>query len=376
MWCTNPNKVKEAFFKHFEARFKKPVYHRLKINFLFSKRLSDVQASDLERRVSRDEIRLAVWNCRENKSPCPDGYSFEFFRKYWNLVGSDLCDVVKNFFETGSFLNGCNSSFVALIPKITDAKFVNDFRSISLIGSVYKVVTKKLRFALAFWFCDLVMRFCSAFWYCVLLIEDISCVLPGEDSALFKTWLHFVSRLGCVLSQRLLAFFLKTSCVLSQDLVAFCLKTSCVLSQDLLRFVLRLGCILSQDLLRFVSRLTVFCLQASYVLSTFKDLFSAFSQKESLAKIFSITLTHFNQTKSYIYNISPNPANNHHFLHTITNHCSINLIISQSIVTANLSEDIQCAGSDTRPPMLDRTDFALWKQRIRLYCQGKENGVS
>ncbi|GJV40187.1 ribonuclease H-like domain-containing protein [Tanacetum coccineum] len=40
---------------------------------------------------------------------------------------------------------------------------------------------------------------------------------------------------------------------------------------------------------------------------------------------------------------------------------------------ANLSEDIQCAGSDTRPPMLDRTDFALWQQRIRL---GKENGVN
>nr|GEW40329.1 RNA-directed DNA polymerase, eukaryota [Tanacetum cinerariifolium] len=38
IWCTNPNKVKEAFFKHFEARFKKPVNHRLKINFLFSKR--------------------------------------------------------------------------------------------------------------------------------------------------------------------------------------------------------------------------------------------------------------------------------------------------------------------------------------------------
>ncbi|GKC43086.1 hypothetical protein Tco_1060808 [Tanacetum coccineum] len=43
---------------------------------------------------------------------------------------------------------------------------------------------------------------------------------------------------------------------------------------------------------------------------------------------------------------------------------------------ANLSEDIQCAGSDTRPPMLDRTDFASWKQRIRLYCWGKENGVN
>ncbi|GKB99597.1 hypothetical protein Tco_0985734 [Tanacetum coccineum] len=43
---------------------------------------------------------------------------------------------------------------------------------------------------------------------------------------------------------------------------------------------------------------------------------------------------------------------------------------------ANLLEDIQCASSDTRPPMHDRTDFASWQQRIRLYCQGKENGVN
>ncbi|GJU99362.1 hypothetical protein Tco_1328633 [Tanacetum coccineum] len=43
---------------------------------------------------------------------------------------------------------------------------------------------------------------------------------------------------------------------------------------------------------------------------------------------------------------------------------------------ANLSEDIQCAGSDTQPPMLDRNDFSSWQQRIRLYCLGKENRVN
>nr|GEW21853.1 integrase, catalytic region, zinc finger, CCHC-type, peptidase aspartic, catalytic [Tanacetum cinerariifolium] len=26
--------------------------------------------------------------------------------------------------------------------------------------------------------------------------------------------------------------------------------------------------------------------------------------------------------------------------------------------------------------MLDRTDFASWQQRVRLYCRGKENGVN
>ncbi|GKC93830.1 hypothetical protein Tco_1159272 [Tanacetum coccineum] len=41
---------------------------------------------------------------------------------------------------------------------------------------------------------------------------------------------------------------------------------------------------------------------------------------------------------------------------------------------ANLSEDIQCAGSDTRLPRLDRSDFECWQQRIRLCCLGKDNG--
>lgn len=40
------------------------------------------------------------------------------------------------------------------------------------------------------------------------------------------------------------------------------------------------------------------------------------------------------------------------------------------------SDDIQAAGSDTRPPMLDRTDYESWAQRIRLYCLGKENGFN
>ncbi|GJV69129.1 hypothetical protein Tco_1484638 [Tanacetum coccineum] len=42
---------------------------------------------------------------------------------------------------------------------------------------------------------------------------------------------------------------------------------------------------------------------------------------------------------------------------------------------ANLSKDIQCADLDTRPPMLDRTNFASWQKRIRLYCQEGNEGA-
>nr|GEY28955.1 RNA-directed DNA polymerase, eukaryota [Tanacetum cinerariifolium] len=67
------------------------------------------------------------------------------------------------FFTSGGFSKGCNSSFVTLIPKIIDAKFVNDFRPISLIGCVYKVVTKVLANRLVSVIGDLVSDTQSAF---------------------------------------------------------------------------------------------------------------------------------------------------------------------------------------------------------------------
>ncbi|GKE34937.1 RNA-directed DNA polymerase, eukaryota, partial [Tanacetum coccineum] len=104
-----------------------------------------------------------VWNCGEDKSLGPDGYTFEFFRKYWSFVGPDFCVAVEHFFDKGSFPKGCNLSFIALILKVTDAKFVTDFRPISLIGCVYKVVTKVLANRLALVISGLVSDTQSAF---------------------------------------------------------------------------------------------------------------------------------------------------------------------------------------------------------------------
>ncbi|GJY28925.1 RNA-directed DNA polymerase, eukaryota [Tanacetum coccineum] len=92
IWRTEPTTIKDTFFKHFGEQFQEPAVHRFKINFDFPKRVSQDQLIELERYVSRDEIRLAVWNCGNNKSPGPDGFTFEFFKKYWDLIGTDFCD--------------------------------------------------------------------------------------------------------------------------------------------------------------------------------------------------------------------------------------------------------------------------------------------
>nr|GEZ07400.1 RNA-directed DNA polymerase, eukaryota [Tanacetum cinerariifolium] len=64
------------------------------------------QASELEFLISKEEIRTAVWGCGVDKSPRPDGFTFEFFQKFWDIVGPDFCTAVEWSFEHGNFAKG------------------------------------------------------------------------------------------------------------------------------------------------------------------------------------------------------------------------------------------------------------------------------
>ncbi|GKF09475.1 RNA-directed DNA polymerase, eukaryota, partial [Tanacetum coccineum] len=99
------------------------------INLMEAK--DSIQKSKVKWTIEGDENSKFFHGCRKFKL---------LIWKYWNFVGPDFSEAVEYFFVNGSFPKGCNSSFVALIPKVTDAKFVNDFLPISLIGCVYKVV--------------------------------------------------------------------------------------------------------------------------------------------------------------------------------------------------------------------------------------------
>nr|GEW41474.1 RNA-directed DNA polymerase, eukaryota [Tanacetum cinerariifolium] len=160
---TDPEAVKDAFKDHFANRFKQPGQGRFKLNFLFPNHLSNDQVADLDRCISHEEIRGAVWNCGVNKSPGPDGFTFEFFRRYWSFIAPYFCSAIDCFFVSGNFPMGSNAFFIALIPKVTDAKFVTDFRTISLIECVYKVFTKILANRLATIITDLVSDTQSTF---------------------------------------------------------------------------------------------------------------------------------------------------------------------------------------------------------------------
>ncbi|GJZ61273.1 RNA-directed DNA polymerase, eukaryota, reverse transcriptase zinc-binding domain protein [Tanacetum coccineum] len=96
-------------------------------DYQFPNRLTLDQIEDLKRNISYEEIKRAVWDCGISISPGPDGFTFEFYRKYWSLIDHDVVAAVTSFFSTGLFPPGCNSLFITLIPKSQEAKMVKEF---------------------------------------------------------------------------------------------------------------------------------------------------------------------------------------------------------------------------------------------------------
>ncbi|GJR63237.1 RNA-directed DNA polymerase, eukaryota, reverse transcriptase zinc-binding domain protein [Tanacetum coccineum] len=80
--------VKNEFFMHFQNGFDHPGPSRLILDMNFPNILSEDQRDDMERPVSKDEIKKAIWDCGLDKSPGPDGFTFGFYRRPISLIGS------------------------------------------------------------------------------------------------------------------------------------------------------------------------------------------------------------------------------------------------------------------------------------------------
>ena len=67
-----------------------------------------------------------------------------FFQACWSILKTDLMAVFHHFFAKVQFEKSLNATFITLIPKKNEAIEVKDFRPISLVGGVYKIIAKVL----------------------------------------------------------------------------------------------------------------------------------------------------------------------------------------------------------------------------------------
>lgn len=136
--------LKEKIFSHFQSQFMQTNYQRPTMDGIHFSRISDAENSILMAEFTKEEIKAAVWGCEGNSCPGPDGYNFIFIKRFWNVVGNDFFKMVEDFHRNASLVKGCNASFVVLVPKKENPTFLNDYRPISLVGCMYKVIAKLL----------------------------------------------------------------------------------------------------------------------------------------------------------------------------------------------------------------------------------------
>lgn len=90
------------------------------------------------------EIEIALQQTPSDRAPGPDGINGGCLKYLWPNIKDKIFETFVKFMKDGFLPPGFNSSFVALISKSSSPKEPKDFRPISLMNSIAKLLTKVL----------------------------------------------------------------------------------------------------------------------------------------------------------------------------------------------------------------------------------------
>ena len=143
-FCESPSDIQEAACDYFHSIFTEKYQNRPTFSDLDFKKLSSSQISSLITPFTTSEIDDAMSSCAFDKAPGPDGFNFRFIKNSWEVIKEDVYKAVNNFCTTSRLPHGSNIAFIALIPKTPSPSEFKDFRPISMVGSLYKIIAKLL----------------------------------------------------------------------------------------------------------------------------------------------------------------------------------------------------------------------------------------
>ena len=140
-WVNEGQDLKEGIVNAFQVLLIDPENWRAKLEGLDFTKLEEREARSLELPFIEDEVWAALDELNGEKAPSPDGFIVAFWQFSWNIVKNDVMAVFKDFFDTGKFVKSLNSTFIVMIPKKEGAEDLKDFRPISLVGNLYKLIS-------------------------------------------------------------------------------------------------------------------------------------------------------------------------------------------------------------------------------------------
>ncbi|WJZ96624.1 hypothetical protein VitviT2T_015290 [Vitis vinifera] len=141
VWLKEGDKNTGFFHKMANSHRRKNCLSKIKVNGTW---IDGEEAARLEEAFTEEEVFSALLDLNGDKAPGPDRFSLSFWQFSWDFVKEEVMGFLKEFHEHGRFVRSLNSTFLVLIPKKTGAEDLRDFRPISLVGGLYKLLAKVL----------------------------------------------------------------------------------------------------------------------------------------------------------------------------------------------------------------------------------------
>ncbi|RVX23043.1 LINE-1 retrotransposable element ORF2 protein [Vitis vinifera] len=136
--------IKEEILRYFEKLYTSPSGESWRVEGLDWSPISGESAFRLESPFTEEEIFKAIFQMDRDKAPGPDGFTIAVFQDCWEVIKEDLVKVFAEFHRSGIINQSTNASFIVLLPKKSMSRRISDFRPISLITSLYKIIAKVL----------------------------------------------------------------------------------------------------------------------------------------------------------------------------------------------------------------------------------------
>eukprot|EP00253_Pinus_taeda_P021174 PITA_21174 len=138
--------IEEEFLRYFKKAYQEPNIDRMSsINKLLKnipRIITEEHNSLLIQSINLQDVEEAVKHLEEGKAPGPDGFTSNFFHKFWDLIKTEVWQVVEESRALKWMYPGLNATFIALIPKVEDSNTPDKYRPIALCNIIYKITSK------------------------------------------------------------------------------------------------------------------------------------------------------------------------------------------------------------------------------------------
>lgn len=182
-WVQTPIHVRRVVVDYFKKQVSITLRRRPRFDGVPFSTLSQEENMGLIAPFTLEEIEKVVKESDSGKSPGPDGFNNVFLKEFWYLLKHEVHILFDQFYGNTSLPKSFLSYFVALIPNVKSPFSLKDFRPISLLGSLYKLISKVLACRLSKVMASIISNSRSAFLKGRNLVDGVVVINEVVDLA-------------------------------------------------------------------------------------------------------------------------------------------------------------------------------------------------